>query len=375
MNSPVRATPDMKADVAQRAPILLAQSDAVPAAARGGVIALDRPSSSGTLNDIAAARMKDLANRLAAGKALQKAADIDAPLELSDVEIQPVSLAAITGLRGLAIADADNDWLPTTPMLLDAPAAPILHGGIAPTPLSAPTASMKSSETASERNLQSLLTVLDPPAPLRFAAEVPFTRLIGAPTSVATTADDETPAAESPDEIETAHPTHWVELEAQQALVANEPLKLPDQSDGDIRLVDLIKRQKSLLDQLNRYPPVPAPEDASMNSPAAPPTPWPFVDQLAPTLPFMASEQRRAPFPEAPPPLPSSGMLRLAGPSPEDAEHMLTERSPMIIQRARAELSGRHGARKSAAQSSPIPAFAAGVAVAFAIAGSLLLVL
>jgi hypothetical protein len=89
----------------------------------------------------------------------------------------------------------------------------------------------------------------------------------------------------------------------------------------------------------------------------------------------MTPDQRRAASPEAPPPLPSSGILRLAGPSPQDAEHLLPERSPMIIERARAELSGRHGARKSAAQSSPIPAFAAGVAVAFAIAGSLLLVL
>jgi hypothetical protein len=346
----------MKADVAQRAPILLAQADAVSATARGGVIALDRPSSSGTLADIAAARMRDLADRLAASKVLSKSADIDAPLEPSDAEIQPVSLAAITGLRGLVIPDADDDWLPATPMLLDAP-------------------SMESSETASERNLQSLLAVLDPPAPLRLAGEVPYTRLIGTPTSDVTIADDEAPSAASTDEAENAHPTHWVELEAAQASAAGEPLMLADQSDGEIRLVDLIKRQKSLLDQLNRYPPVPAPEDAPSTFPAAAAPSWSVVDQLAPTLPFMTPDQRRAASPEAPPPLPSSGILRLAGPSPQDAEHLLPERSPMIIERARAELSGRHGARKSAAQSSPIPAFAAGVAVAFAIAGSLLLVL
>ena len=47
----------------------------------------------------------------------------------------------------------------------------------------------------------------------------------------------------------------------------------------------------------------------------------------------------------------------------------------MIIERARAERSGRHGASNSAASSSPLPAFAAGVAIAFAIAGSLLFVL
>jgi hypothetical protein len=347
----------MKAEIAQRAPILLAKGDAVPATTRGGVIALDRPATIGALNDIAAARMKDLADRLAAGKATQKATDIDAPLEASDAEIQPVSLAAITGLRGLTIADPDDDdWLPATPILSTV----------------TPTASMKSSETASERNLQSLLAVLDPPAPLRLAGELPLTRLVAAPNSVVT--DSEAPSAKSADEAENAPPTHWVELDA-EAPVSTEPLMLADQSDGDIRLVDLIKRQQSLLDQLNRYPPAATPAEVSMNSPAASASAWSFVDQVAPTTPFMGAEQRRAPSPEAPPPLPSPGTLRLANPSPDDTEHLLHERSPMIIERARAELSGRHGARKSATASSPIPAFAAGVAVAFAIAGSLLLVL
>ncbi|MEO8650973.1 MAG: hypothetical protein ABI391_01645 [Hyphomicrobiaceae bacterium] len=359
---------------------------------------MDRPAPSGALDDIVAARMKDLADRLAAGHAVQKVAHIDAPLAQFDVEIQPVSLAAIAGLRALPVFVADDDdWLPTmpTPMLTSAPSVPSQQADVAPAifpppvALSAPAASMKSSETASERNLQSLLAVLEQPTPLRLAGQLPLSRLVpaspsavpptdpagGAPKSVFPIAASEAPS-EPIDRAETSHPkpshpTHWAELTA----ATDEPLMLADQSESDIRLVDLIKRQQTLLDELNRYPPAPVPADAPADPPAVPASTWSVLDQLAPTVPIIAANQHHAPSSEAPPPLPSTGILRLAGPSPDDFEHLLPERSPMIIERARAELSARHGASNSAKASSPIPAFAAGVAVAFAIAGSLFFVL
>lgn len=389
MNSPLRTTPDMKADGAERASILLANGDAIPAAARGGIMTLERSAGSGALDDIVAARMKDLADRLAAGHEVPKTAGVDAPLEQSDVVIQPVSLAAITGLRGRPIADSDDDgWLPMSPTTLITPPTPSQRAdddAIAPPPavLSTPTESSTTSEAASERNLRSLLDVLDPPAPLRLAGEIPSGRL-GPAALIAEHSDDVSDppvvatwseASSRPsDAFLNADRTTW----GAPTPVTDEPLMLADQSDSDIRLVDLIKRQQSLLDQLNRYPPSSVPADSATISaladlPTAPA--WSVVDQLAPPLPTIPAEQHRASQAAAPPPLPSTGILRLAGPLPDDAEQRLTERSPMIIERARAEQSARHGLSNSTSSSSPLPAFAAGVAIAFAIAGSLLLVL
>lgn len=400
MNGPLRSTPDMKADGAESAPVLRAKGDAVQAnggAVRtmpgGGILLLERPSASAALDDIVAARMKDLAERLAAGKTSQKSADIDALLTQSDVEIQPVSLASITGLRALAMADADNDdWLPP-PQTQIAPAVPSDAAiAIVPSrastlastsaPLSLPTMSARSSETVSEQNLQSLLAVLDRPTPLRLAGELPLGRQAPAdPPAVPSAGPAEeahrpvvvTADADAPTEPMVAAgnsgTTSWVD----PAPATDVPLLLADQSATDIRLVDLIKRQQSLLEQLNRYPPAPGSADVSADAPADPPTApapmpaWSVVDQLAPTVPVVATD--------APPPLPSTGVLRLAGPSSDDDEHLMPERAPMIIERARAERSARHGARTSATAPNPLPAFAAGIAVALAIAGSLLFVL
>ena len=400
MNGPLRSTPDMKADGAERAPVLLAKGDAVPTrvgavqtTSDGGVLLLERPAASAALDDIVAARMKDLAERFAAGKALQKSADVDALLTQSDVEIQPVSPAAITGLRGQAMADADDDdWLSTPETQI----APVVPSGAAtaivpsrastmasiPAPLSLPTMSTRSSETVSEQNLQSLLAVLDRPTPLRLAGEMPPSRQVPADPPavqsaaaaeetqgpVVVTAEDDAPTEPlAASGNSAAHP--WMD----PAPAADAPLLLADQSATDIRLVDLIKRQQSLLEQLNRYPPAPESAELPTDVPANPPTAhaalpaWSVVDQLAPAPPVVAAD--------TPPPLPSTGVLHRPDPSRDDDEHQLPERAPMIIERARAERSAHPGARNSAAATSPLPAFAAGIAIALAIAGSLLFVL
>lgn len=385
MNSPLRAMPDMKTNGAEKVPILLAHGDL--AAKRGGAITLERPAASDVLGDIVAARMKDLADRLAAGISSPKILGVDAPLDQSDVVVQPVTLAAIAGLRDRPIDDSnDDDWMPTptTPMTVSAPSAPSQQAdndavAPSPAPLAASTVSATAIEDASEQNLKSLLDVLDPPAPLRLAGEAPSRRLIpviasASSPSTAAASDIESEATNDDAETETSPLTPWVG----PAPATDEPLLLADQSDSDIRLVDLIKRQQSLLDQLNRYPPAPAQAASSVAESLAdfpPPPAWTVLDQLAPTQPFTPVEPHRVPPVDMPPPLQSTGALRLTGPSPEDGEQRLTDRSPMIIERARAERSGRHGASSSAASSSPLPAFAAGVAIAFAIAGSLLFVL
>lgn len=372
MNSPVRAMSDLKADGAERAPVLLAHSEL----GRAGIIALERPGGHDALDDIVTSRMKDLADRLAACAVMPAADNSDTSLPQHDIEIQPVTLAAITGLRGQVVADTDDDeWLPAPPVAAIVPTAPV-EPAAAVAPPSPPNMSMRSSEEVSEQNLQSLLAVLDPPTPLRLAGELPSRRLVpitpfeDAPTE-ATEAESETIVVTS--EIDTSPAPidpPWIKPEPADS----EPLMLADQSAGDIRLVDLIKRQQTLLEQLNHYPPAPMPADAPAEPPAAATPPRSLFDQLAPTPPMIPSEPRRAPAAEAPPPLPSTGVLRLAAPSPEDAEHVLPERAPMIIERARAERSGQSSG-KSATAPSPLPAFAAGIAIAIAIAGSLLFVL
>ncbi len=386
MNSPVRAMPDMKVDGAERAPILLAQSDIAPAATRGDVVVFGRPATSDALGDIVTARMKDLADRLAACAASPKAADLDAPLAQDDVEVQPVTLTAITGLRRLASTDInDDDWPPAAPITAVAPPASShpAETTTAIAPPSMPAMSMRSSDTISERNLQSLLDVLERPAPLRLAGALPTGRLVPvAPTDMPPAVDDDDSSETIVATFDVDAPSSPVDGPAGSDPAArtkppltDEPLMLADQSDGDVRLVDLIKRQQSLLEQLNRYPPAPLPVEVPTEPRTAPPPTRSMVDQLDPTQPIIATDPRRAAATDVPPPLPSSGVLRLADPSPDDDEQRLPERSPMIIERARAERAGRYDTGNSAAAPSPLPAFAAGVAIAFAIAGSLLFVL
>jgi hypothetical protein len=362
--------------------------------------AMSDMKADGAPDDIVAVRMRDLADRLAASKAMLGAADIDAPLEPSDVEIQPVSLAAITALRGLESPDNDDDdWLPATPpnlIVLSAWSGPTdAITAIIPAlpPPAEPAMSKKSNETASERNLASLLAVLEQPTPLRLAGALPtgvpvpaelsvvspVDPAADAPTSVVATADTDAPS-EPADSGSDSSPL----LRFERAYAAGEPLLLADQSGDDIRLVDLVKRQQSLLDQLNSYPPPPRAPEQPIELPAEPAEPpaasvpppavRSVVDDLAPTLPLLSSDKRRPSLNVTPPPFSSTGVLRLTGNTPDDDEHLLPERAPMIIERARAERMGLHRASKSAAPS-PLPAFAAGVAIALAIAGSLLFVL
>ena len=69
-----------------------------------------------------------------------------------------------------------------------------------------------------------------------------------------------------------------------------------------------------------------------------------------------------------PPPLPPDTAAEMQS---EDAEPHLPERAPIIIERARAERSGRHDPNGAATSSSGVPAFAAGIGLALAIAGTL----
>jgi hypothetical protein len=369
--------------------------------------AMSDMKANGVPDDIVAARMKDLADRLAASKAMLQAADIDAPLGPSDVEIEPVSLTAVTALRGLASPDTDDaPWLPATPQPLialsapsepaDAPTATDVATVIvpAPPPPAEPAMSRKSSETASERNLASLLAVLEQPKPLRLTGELPTGVLVPAESPAVSPLAAADPAEHAPESTVTSTGTDAQSepadadgdslrlLTAEPASATGEPLLLADQSAGDIRLVDLVKRQQSLLDQLNSYPPAPSAPEQPVELPADPPAasaPAPaarsVVDDLAPTLPMIASNKRPYASDESPPPFPHAGVMRLTGNTPDDDDHLLPERAPMIIERARAERSGLHRASNAAAATSPLPAFAAGVAIALAIAGSLLFVL
>ena len=178
MNSPLRATPDMKTDGAEKVPILLAHGDLLPAT-RGGVITLERPSSKRR-----AGRHRRGAHEGSRGSTrrwhfVAQSPGVDAPLEQSDVVVQPVTLAAIAGLRDRPIDDTnDDDWMPTptTPMTVSAPSAPSQQRTTMPS-RHHPRHSLhrpcprRQSRTRPSSNLKSLLDVLDPPAPLRLAGE------------------------------------------------------------------------------------------------------------------------------------------------------------------------------------------------------------
>jgi hypothetical protein len=171
------------------------------------------------------------------------------------------------------------------------------------------------------------------------------------------------------------------------AMEADQPLMLADQSAPDIRLVDLIRRQQSLLDQLNRFPPLhedsPGGNDDPGLEPAAPPPPHSVFEQLAPPIPPAAAPLALGYG--TPPPLPPAEKAEFPQPSAprpaarqrEDEPNVaeLSQNSPMIIQRARAERSGGRRAGPAAAPPSAAPAFFVGLAVALAIAGVLFAIL
>jgi hypothetical protein len=163
---------------------------------------------------------------------------------------------------------------------------------------------------------------------------------------------------------------------------------LADQSAPDIRLVDLIRRQQSLLDQLNSFPPsyealarAPEADEPEAETPA----PRSLIEQLAPPptpppalAPAKAAQETPPPLPPfeiaaLPPPRPSKPAVREHRDEPSEAE--LPQQSPIIIQRARAERSGRRIGPTVAAPPSAIPAFLGGLALALVVAGVLFAVL
>lgn len=376
MNSLLRAIPEMKVEVAEKAPLLLAHVNGTAVPVRSDIIARERPAGRGPLEDIAAARMKDLAARIAGGAVLQ-VVPFDAPLDQADAEIAPLSLAAITGLRGIRARDDDTT---SEVMLPPAPAAPAETITVAsePVPTAVVATPVDPHLAHSERDLKSLLAVLEPPVPLQLAQDEP-TKLVARTDPRPETAEIDAAANEAT-EIEplAADATETVTGELvpreERPSTPGEPLMLSDQSAdqpvGDRRLVDLIKRQQSMLEQLNRYPTPPAAAPTAERPAARTPAPpaSPIVDKLVAPPPSPALTAER-------PPLPSPGPLRLSAEPPEVATEALPERSPMIIQRARAERSGHYDPRGASTRPSALPAFAAGVAAALAIAGTLFFLL
>lgn len=356
MNSPVRAAADMKADPAD-APILrLTHTDNALAEMRREVTVLGRRSSELAPIDIAASRMRALADRiadarrappqLAAGSDAARAAEIDS-------EIAPVSLAAITGLRALrAASPSDVDGTP--------------KASLAP-PQNERAALPETETVASGKAVTSVIAAgAEPsPVPLRLAPAS-----LAAPQQQPTDVDFVASPPEHllPALLDPAGPRqlldHLGQLPPNDATAPSD-----DQLAADIRLVDLIRRQQTLLEQLNSYP-----------GPSAPPAARSVVEQLAPTAaqitqavePQPSTEVEPAPeatadnAADAPPPT-----LSALAPPASAADPELPERSPMIIQRARAERSGRLSPGDAYKPPSPLPAFAAGLTVALAIAGTL----
>ncbi len=330
MNSPVRATADMKADPADATLLRLTHTDTALAEMRRDVSISERPAAGAAPLDIAALRMRDLAERLAETRRDTKPLAIlsDTTLSSTDTEILPVSLATIAGLRALRATGTNDDVGATTEAL------PITGDVIMP--VSANVA----------------VVTADP-------------ELLPVPLRLATSGNELAPPLLAPTDVE------FVTSGAGHLQPAD------DQIPADIRLVDLIRRQKTLLDQLNSYPSAPLPAVIGPSEPAAP-FARSVVDQLAPTPAQIAVTTEPRPALEimavdadtVAPTQPSVRPPRLEI-AADGAEPELPERSPMIIERARAERSGRLGANDAYIPPSALPAFAAGLTIALAIAGTL----
>ena len=348
MSTRQRATLEMTADSTAGRPMLLAHAnvDAVPA------------------SDIAALRLQDLARRFSGDNGHQPATDALTSLDETDIEFEPVSLATIEALASRQVPDSLEDSLDDS--VGDASGAPW------PT---APLAVVVSAPSS----VPALSTGTGAPPP-------PF----AAPPEPLDLSDDVLPNEAESDEPPTdamLYPVLEDETPAALPQAAEQPLMLADQSAPDIRLVDLIRRQQSLLEQLNRFPP---PDDDAAGSsddpgrgPAALPPPLSVLEQLAPpaisaAAPLALGFATPPPLPpveKAESPLPSSP--RPAARQREDEPNVaaLSQRSPMIIQRARAERSSGRRGGPAATPPSAAPAFFAGLAVAIAIAGVLFAVL
>jgi hypothetical protein len=328
----------------------------------GGSLVLARAVDSGTslVEDIAARRLRELSQRLAAPEMVALPADSDSKLAKTDAEFEPVSLAAIIALGRQQTPDAPGDSIVEAAVAI----RPLVAIPTAvDVPPSEPTRADSHIEPAT---LPVPVVALEPAEPIRLTGEAP-------------SAFDEAPPPEPTDQVP---PVSMADGDAQPA--ENQPLLLADQSTTDIRLVDLIRRQQSLLDQLNSFPPsyVPPPDEVTEIAPEAPAeAPRSVIEQLAPP-PAAAPLEVREVREETPPPPQRKDTLRepprLASPvvrqsTDEPAAADLPQQSPKIIQRARAERSIRRP--PVAAPPSAVPAFLAGLAAALVVAGVLFVIL
>jgi hypothetical protein len=345
MSTRQRATLEMTANPISERPLLLAQADVDALAAE----------------DIAARRLHDLARRLSGEDSHQLNAIADTSLEEADAEFEPISLAAIEALGTRQVPDTPEDSLGDS-----------------------------SEETGATAQLAAIVSAPSPVPALRTDASAtppPPVAVFHEPFDLS---DDVLPN-EDENDAPPSDAAHYPALEEETPeafpLGADQPLMLADQSAPEIRLVDLIRRQQSLLDQLNRFPPhddeAPASNDDAGLEPAASPPPLSVVDQLAP--PAIPADAPLALGFGTPPPLPPVEKTEFRLPPPqrpaerqrEDEPNVseLTQMSPIIIQRARAERSSGRRVGPAAAPPSVAPAFFVGLAVALAIAGVLFAVL
>jgi len=316
--------------------------------------------------DIGALRLRALSARFAGTDVPFGDDNADGSLNDTDTEFEPVSLAAILALGREQSPDAAGDSLLVAS---DAAAA-------------APLISLETKPAAPGHDAVAVSKALPPvPAPLSDdAAPVPVV------------------VAEAVEHPSIPVALDEPEIESEVSIVAepgaDQPLMLSDQSETDLRLVDLIRRQQTLLEQLNRFPPpYDTPESpADPKQAELPAQALSVVDQLARSATEPAPSVLEIGR-DTPPPLPSHERMALPPPAAKQAparernelaardrkeeppEPVLTEQSPMIIQRARAEQIGRRVGHVVAAPPSALPAFLGGLAAAVVIAGVLLAVL
>ena len=213
------------------------------------------------IEDIAAHRLRELAERVSNAAMPVSGANDDGKLDEADTEFEPVSLATILALGRQQTPDSSDDALTdatdtagTVVPLAVVASAPVLpaasDGEIVPP---APSATLEADEAE----------------PLQVSGEV------------LEAADD------VPPELSSEESTVEIVSVDDGLSTADPPLMLADQSAPDIRLVDLIRRQQSLLDQLNSFPPSYEALDKAREAdePAADaetPAPRSLVEQLAP---------------------------------------------------------------------------------------------
>jgi hypothetical protein len=318
------------------------------------------------IEDIAARRLRELAQRVSSAAIPAAGVDVDddGKLDEADAEFEPVSLATILALSREQTPDApDDDELAAETVETVVPIAVVT---------SAPFPPVANDDEAAPPPIA--LSTLD-------SGEIDEPAYVTVEIREATV--DIQPAFTSED-----NPAEAIGDEDDQS-AADQPLMLADQSEPDLRLVDLIRRQQSLLDQLNSFPPSYEALDKAANEAAVQetqePAPRSVIEQLAPPPAPAPALAAKKVVHETPPPLPQFEVPALPPPRfsksaardhrEEPSEAELPQQSPIIIQRARAERSGRRLGPVVAAPPSAIPAFMGGLALALVVAGVLFAVL